>query len=107
METISRAAIQAKLEKQNVHVVDLLTASEFKDFHLPGAISIPFRQDNFEKELLTKIPNKDDEVIVYCNDKSSIMVVEAASKIEALGYKHVFEYVEGKQDWKTAGLPVQ
>lgn len=107
MQTISRDAVKAKLDKSNVHVVDLLTAKEFKDFHIPGAINIPFKQDDFEKQLLAKIPNKNDEVIVYCNDKSSIMVVEAASKIETLGYKKVFEYAEGKQDWKMAGLPIQ
>jgi rhodanese-related sulfurtransferase len=31
----------------------------------------------------------------------------AARELAALGYKHVREYVGGKQDWINAGLPAE
>jgi len=33
--------------------------------------------------------------------------VIAARTLEALGYANVAEYVEGKQDWVEAGLPLE
>lgn len=45
--------------------------------------------------------------MVYCYDADCTASPKAAERIEALGYRSVYDYEAGKMDWKQAGLPVE
>ena len=108
MKTISRDQLKTQLEHgHNFYLIDVLDEESFNDYHLPKAVNIPVKSDNFEERIKDKVPKKDDEIVVYCKDKSCNASPEAAKKIEAMGYKNVYDYEEGKVDWKNANLPVQ
>jgi rhodanese-related sulfurtransferase len=53
------------LMARGAHLVDVLTAQEYADEHLPGAINIWLRELNAET---TARLRKDGAVIVYCHD---------------------------------------
>jgi rhodanese-related sulfurtransferase len=53
------------------------------------------------------LPEKDACVIVYCSNTACQNSVVASRRLAELGYTNVHEYVEGKQDWIEAGLPVE
>jgi rhodanese-related sulfurtransferase len=103
---ISRQEIQAKLQrKEKVVLVEALPEKYYDQAHLPGAINLPHDQvDQLAPRLL---PEKSQEIIVYCANTPCRNSAIAAHRLAALGYTQVREYVEGKQDWIKAGLPTE
>ena len=63
---IERAEVRRLLD-QGAQLVEVLPAGEFKEDHLPGAISIPLRHIDNEG---VSVLDKDRPVIVYCWDTS-------------------------------------
>jgi rhodanese-related sulfurtransferase len=61
---IDRAEVR-RLLAEGAQLVEVLPAEEFKDDHLPGAISIPLRSIGPDG---IKALDKDRPVIVYCWD---------------------------------------
>jgi len=106
METISREKLrQMKDQHDDLMVVDVLGEDAYKEYHLPGAINVPVT-DNFEQKIQQAVPDKDRPVVVYCANTDCQASPDAAEKMEGLGYKKVYDYEAGKQDWKEAGLSV-
>lgn len=107
MQSISREEVKRKLaQSENVALVEALPADSYAEFHLPGAINVPFAQ-GFSKQIQQQIPDKDQPVIVYCMNTECSASPKAVRQMEKLGYTHVFDYEAGKVDWKEAGLPVE
>lgn len=46
-------------------------------------------------------------MVVYCSNTACQNSAIASRRLTELGYTNVLEYVEGKQDWIEAGLPVE
>jgi rhodanese-related sulfurtransferase len=61
---IERAEVRQLLD-QGAQLVEVLPAEEFKEDHLPGAISVPLR--HIDAEGVSGL-DKDRPVIVYCWD---------------------------------------
>jgi len=103
---ISRQDLVARIDSgAPLTVVEALGPMYFEDAHLPGAINIPHDQvDDLAPQLLG---DKDAEIVVYCSNTPCQNSVVASRRLEQLGYSNVREYVEGKQDWVEAGLPVE
>jgi len=105
-ETISRAELKAKLDRGDSFVlVDTLPEAAFARHHLPGAINIP--SDDIVAEAPRRIPDRDTEIVVYCASGPCRRSRLAAERLEALGYRRVRDYHEGRADWTAAGLPVE
>jgi rhodanese-related sulfurtransferase len=49
----------------------------------------------------------DELIIVYCANTACQNSRVAAQTLAVMGYTNVAEYVEGKQDWIEAGLPLE
>ena len=103
---ITRAEIQAMLDAgDDVTIVEALGPMYYDDAHLPGARNLPHdRVDELAAEVL---PDKSAFIIVYCSNTACQNSVVASRRLVDLGYTNVHEYVEGKQDWIEAGLPVE
>jgi rhodanese-related sulfurtransferase len=103
---ITREEIRAALDAHNdVVIVEALGPMYYDDAHLPGARNLPHdRVDELAAEVL---PDKSAFVIVYCSNTACQNSVVASRRLVDLGYTNVHEYVEGKQDWIEAGLPVE
>ena len=103
---ITRAELQAKLEAgDDVVVVEALGSMYYDDAHLPGARNLP--HDQVDELAATVLPDRDAFVVVYCSNTACQNSVVASRRLVELGYTDVHEYVEGKQDWIDAGLPVE
>ena len=88
------ARIQAA--KGDYVLVDARSDKEFKLWHLPGAISIPYR-DIVAPENLSKLP-KDKDIIVYCNSGQESSKVLAILRM--LDYR-AFSMKWGMLGWRT------
>lgn len=105
-QTISRDELKRDIDRGDVTVVEVLDPEEFRKFHLPGAINVPLK-DQFEKKIVQTIPDKRERIVVYCANEECPASTNAAEKMQKLGYENVLDYVEGKEGWKEAGLPIE
>lgn len=107
MQTIDRESLRRKMRTaEDLMVIEVLPEESFKEFHIPGAINVPVNSDDFA-ERIQAAANKDDEVVVYCQNTDCDASPRAAEKMEKLGFTRVFDYEAGKEDWRDAGLPVE
>lgn len=103
---ITRSEIQAKLAAGDALViVEALGPMYYDDAHLPGARNLP--HDRVDELAPSAIPDKGAFVVVYCSNTACQNSVIASRRLAELGYTNVHEYVDGKQDWIDAGLPVE
>lgn len=106
MVTIDREQVRQIMDEDAATLVEVLDSPYFKKFHLPGAINVPLSGD-FEADIQSAVPDKHKPVIVYCQDANCDASPKAARQMEALGYDRVYDYEDGKQDWKDAGMPTE
>ena len=105
MKHIKRDEVQKAATRRDMTLVEVLDKDEYDTFHLPGAVNVPL-DEQFDERIQAAVPDKSESVVVYCQDANCPASTKAANRMEALGYENVFEYDEGKTDWKQAGLPV-
>jgi rhodanese-related sulfurtransferase len=102
---ISRRELQDEIAAGTVTVVETLGPMYYDDAHLPGAVNIPHTE---VAELAPALlPDRDAAIVTYCSNTACRNSEIAAAALVALGYTNVRRYVEGKQDWVEAGLPVR
>ncbi len=83
------------------HFVDVREDDEWRAGHARGAVHIG--KGVIERDIETKIPNKDDEIVVYCGGGfRSALVAESLGR---MGYTNVISMDGGMRGWRDAGLP--
>jgi rhodanese-related sulfurtransferase len=103
---ITREELAARLDRgEAVTLIEALPEPSFRKAHLPGAINLPAeRVSDLAPQLL---PDLDAEIVVYCANLACPSSGVVARALASLGYRRVREYAGGKQDWISAGLPVE
>lgn len=105
-KTITRDELHSKIERGDDFVLlETLPAKSFANGHLPGARNLPVEEIGRRASEL--IPSTDSEVVVYCASRSCDASAKAAKKLTELGFTNVYDYLDGKADWKGAGLPME
>lgn len=75
-------------------IVDVRTAQEYANGHIPGAINIPV--ENIGSEKPAELTDADAQLIVYC--RTGVRSKQASDKLVELGYQHVSD-MGGIVDW--------
>ena len=83
-----------EIEKPGVQLVDVRTASEYSDGHIPNAINIDIYSPDFAKRIATL--DKEQSIALYC--RSGRRSKSAAEQAAKLGYK-VIELDGGILSW--------
>lgn len=103
---LSRDELVAALESDETPtLIEALPNSYYAAEHLPGAINIP--HDEIQQRAATLVPKKSQPIVVYCANAQCNNSHMAAQSLRKMGYSAVYEYVEGKEDWKAAGLTLE
>ena len=103
---VSREALWQKIQSGDEFVlVDALPQMTYARSHLPGAINLPLEWVDVWAG--RRIPHNDTEIVVYCAKSTCDRAEHVAERLFELGYRNIGHYVEGKQDWVDAGLPVE
>lgn len=90
-------------EKDNFHLVDVLSPESFEGRHIPGADNVPEGPDfvdNFEKKIGSP---KSGDIVLYCASSDCMASVSASRKLEQAGYTDVKHYKDGLAGWQRAG----
>jgi rhodanese-related sulfurtransferase/CBS domain-containing protein len=93
-----------ELHEAGATFVDVLPASSYDDWHLPGAINVPM--PDLTADALEGL-DRSAAVVVYCFDHECDLSARAAHRLAELGFDRVHDYVGSKVAWVAAGLPVE
>ncbi|MBI5803526.1 rhodanese-like domain-containing protein [Candidatus Pacearchaeota archaeon] len=102
MKTISATELKKKINsKSKFIIVDVLPKESFELQHIPTAINIPLGEigGRAQKEL----PNKKQEIIVYCSSSTCGASPTAGKMLESMGYKNVAHFKGGLAGWQEKG----
>lgn len=92
---ITAAEAVAMMEKEkNYIILDVRTAEEFVEKHIPNAINVS--NESIGTAQIPELPDKEQLILVYC--RSGRRSKQAAEKLVALGYTNIVEF-GGINDW--------
>jgi rhodanese-related sulfurtransferase len=95
--------VHARMQRgEKFHFVDTREDSEWANGHAKGAIHCG--KGVIERDIEELIPNKSEEVILYCG--GGFRSALAADALQQMGYTNVISMDGGFRGWKEAGYPV-
>lgn len=105
-KSITRSEIKHRMDNDlTMTIIEALPPKYYETGHLPGAINIP--HDEVSNMAESMLPDKESFIVVYCANSPCPNSRVAANTLTRMGYRNVYEYVEGKQDWIEAGFAVE
>ena len=81
-------------EETGYIILDVRTAQEYSEKHIPGAINIP--NETIGTEDIPELPDKEQLILVYC--RSGNRSKQASEKLVKLGYTNIVE-IGGINSW--------
>ena len=81
-------------EESSYLILDVRTAEEYSEKHIPGAINIP--NETIGSEDIPELPDKEQLILVYC--RSGNRSKQASEKLVKQGYTNIVEF-GGINDW--------
>ncbi|MFO7960489.1 MAG: metalloregulator ArsR/SmtB family transcription factor [Nitriliruptoraceae bacterium] len=95
--SISREELLARLDTEEVVIVDVRPAAEYRAGHLPGSISIP--PDRLE--LLDDLP-ADRDIVAYCRGPYCVYADDAVRRLRQQG-RRAARLEDGLPEWRHDG----
>ena len=88
-------AVTMMEEETEYIILDVRTAQEYSEKHIPGAINIA--NESIGTEDIPELPDKDQLILVYC--RSGNRSKQASEKLVKLGYTNIVE-IGGINSWR-------
>jgi rhodanese-related sulfurtransferase len=102
METIERDELKTALDAgADIKLVMAMHETHFELAHIPGSIQL------FAPEQAGQLLAVDDDIVVYCSDRSCSASRVVAQKLIDAGYVNVRHYPGGLAEWHAAGYPLE
>ena len=92
--TAEEATAMMEEEESGYLILDVRTAGEYSEKHIPGAINVP--NETIGNQDIPELPDKEQLILVYC--RSGNRSKQAAEKLVKLGYTNIVEF-GGIHDW--------
>src|SRR5579872_3318568 len=103
-ETISVDQFEKKLaETPGAQLVDVRTADEYADGHLKNSVNMNVNREDYKQMFATL--DKSRPVFVYC--KAGSRSARAASIMQDMGFKEIYNMDGGIMKWDNAGKPIE
>ena len=93
---------QTTVADKNIQLVDVRTAEEYAEQHIPGAVNIDVYAEDFIGQCKAKL-DASRPVAVYC--RSGKRSASAAAQLRKAGFKDVLNLDGGILGWLNAGKP--
>src|ERR1041385_7852596 len=107
MPTFVDVAYTRRHLAQGDPIVNVLSADQYRQQHIPGSLSVPLEEPGFERRIQQAVPDKARTVIVHCSSMACQASTKAARKLETLGYEKVHDFKAGIEGWIEAGNPTE
>lgn len=98
-------AVALILNTPGLVIIDARRPEEFDRGHIENSISL--LDNRMTRERLAQIaPDPNTPILVYCNGERCMRSTNASEKLVEWGYRHVYWFRGGWQEWVANGLPV-
>lgn len=101
LEPVTCSELERRLDSDDVLVLDVRPAEEYRAGHVPGAVNVP---PNELQTRLRKLP-KDREIVAYCRGPFCLFSIEAVSALRRDGHD-AKRLAGGLPDWRAQGRPI-
>ncbi len=88
-----------------VVIVDVRSEGAYRKEHIQGALSLTMEE--LEKYPMKRPLDKDAVIVTYDNDCQNQFSAKAARKLESLGFRNVYDFQAGFDNYKQGALPTQ
>ncbi|WP_445664681.1 ArsR/SmtB family transcription factor [Fodinibius sp. AD559] len=102
LETVSLEDLHQRMEDNEVLVLDVRPDEEYKEGHIPGAISIPTKE---LEERMKDLP-KDKQIVAYCRGPLCAMADDAVELLKQHGFESK-RLEEGYPEWMLQNLSAE
>ena len=93
------------LRQEPLVIVDSRKGQEYAKGHIEGAVNLP--DTVMTRELLHRLTRSlDTPLLFYCNGVHCLRSSNAAKKAQQWGYRHIFWFRGGWNEWRSKQLPV-
>lgn len=101
-------SLQAKkLFDEGASFYDARREAHFKEARIKDAKPVVFDASKAQYTVLSLPQNKEQKLVFYCYGESCASSYEAALAVRNYGYKNIYWYSDGFNDWNRRGYPVQ
>jgi rhodanese-related sulfurtransferase len=101
MNVISTADLEElKRKEPDLVIINTLPREKFDKTSIPGAISIPVDEPEFDDRVALAAGAKTNKLVVYCANERCDSSERATKKLEAAGFNSVLTYKGGAEAWK-------
>ncbi|MDP1633936.1 MAG: rhodanese-like domain-containing protein [Gallionellaceae bacterium] len=90
-------------QAQGELILDVREADDYKEFHIPNSMNMPFGR--LSQRLAELEPFKDKTIMVI--DHAGQRAPRALEQLQKAGFTQVLVVKGGMAEWKAAGLPVE
>lgn len=105
IKSISAEELQQKLTGDSHPIlINTLPYDAYEAKHIPGSLHIPTDDIDRVKDL---IPDKGEEIVVYCANSDCDASPNAAEKLMDMGYENVLDFEAGLAGWRQAGYELR
>lgn len=102
LEAITTEELEARMENEEVIVLDVRPEEEYRSGHIPGARSVPV--DRLE-DRLEELP-EEEEIVAYCRGPYCVFSDDAVRRLQSEG-RMARRLEGGLPDWEAEGRPVE
>jgi rhodanese-related sulfurtransferase len=104
-KAINYSQVKKLMADPTVMILDARNEHEFDEGHLPNSRNIfALEFERYIPELIGM--NKDIRIIVYCGGGQCELSHELSNNLIGLGFKKVYIYLGGWDDWKKNGMGI-
>jgi rhodanese-related sulfurtransferase len=100
-EPLELEELASRLDEGTVTLLDVRPEGEYRQGHIPGAVSVPLAR--LAEQIRTLPPRA--EVVAYCRGPYCVLAVEATELLRQHGFR-VRRLASGMPEWAARGLPV-
>ncbi len=94
-----------ELYKDKILFVDARDPEEYEDGHIAGAVNLPlFRMNEYSSQITSM--DKTEPLVVYCEGSDCDMSIRLGNELFSKGFRKVFVFFGGWEEWKKADYPV-
>ncbi|MCB1231995.1 MAG: YceI family protein [Verrucomicrobiae bacterium] len=104
-ELIDAHRLAAAVERgDGIILMDVRLPEDHEAERIPGAISNCVFEIEFQERVESACPLRQSAICVYGANRGSHEARMAAEKLQRLGYERIFEFRDGLEGWKSAGM---
>jgi rhodanese-related sulfurtransferase len=94
-------------QKDDLAIINVLSPEHFHHRHIPGSLNVPVTEADFAEKIESTVGDRDEPIVLYCANEECDASEKAAAKLDAAGFREVYDYAGGMAAWEKAGRPVQ